>query len=156
MGEGAFPSELKNDIGDKIREKGHEYGTITHRPRRVGYLDLVALKYSILINGITSICLTLLDVLTGFKDIKVCVAYEYENQIINTLPASDDVLQHCKPIYKTFKGWDEDISSVKSFDELPLNAKNYINFIENELNVPIDVFSVGPDKLQTIVRKEIF
>lgn len=156
VGEGAFPTELFDEIGAEIREKGHEYGTVTHRPRRTGYLDLVALKYSILINGITSICLTLLDVLTGFKEVKVCVAYEYENQILNTLPSSDDVLKNCKPIYKTLEGWNEDISNVKSFDELPENAKNYIRFIENELNVPVDVFSVGADKLQTIVRKEIF
>lgn len=156
VGEGAFPTELFDEVGNEIREKGHEYGTVTHRPRRVGYLDLVALKYSILVNGITSICLTLLDVLTGFKEIKVCIAYEYNNQIIKTLPASDEVLHHCKPIYQTFNGWNEDLSAIKSFDELPENAKKYICFIEKEVNVPVDIFSVGADKLQTIVRKEIF
>ena len=156
VGEGAFPTELLDEIGNEIREKGNEYGTVTRRPRRIGYLDLVALKYSVLVNGITSICLTLLDVLTGFKEIKACVAYEYEGKIINTLPASDEVLHKCKPIYKTFKGWNEDISNVKSFDELPENAKEYIRFIEHELEVPVDVFSVGADKLQTIVRKELF
>lgn len=156
VGEGAFPTELNNEIGNEIREKGHEYGTVTHRPRRTGYLDLVALKYSILVNGITSICLTLLDVLTGFDEVKVCVAYEYNNEILNTLPASDDVLKECKPVYKTLKGWKEDISNTKTFDELPKAAQEYIEFIEKELDVPVDVFSVGPDKLQTIVRKEIF
>ena len=156
VGEGAFPTELFDEVGQEIREKGHEYGTVTHRPRRTGYLDLVALKYSVLVNGITSICLTLLDVLTGFKEVKVCVNYEYNNELIDTLPASDDVLKKCKPVYKTLKGWDEDISEVNSFDELPENAKNYIRFIENELNIPVDVFSVGPDKLQTIVRNKIF
>ncbi len=156
VGEGAFPTELLDEVGELIREKGHEYGTVTHRPRRTGYLDLVALRYSILVNGITSICLTLLDVLTGFEEVKVCVAYECGDKIIHTLPASDDVLKQCKPVYKTLKGWSIDISNVKTFDELPENAKEYIRFIENELEVPIDVFSVGPDKLQTIVRKEIF
>ena len=99
-----LPVTSNDEIGELIREKGHEYGTVTHRPSRTGYLDLVALRYSILVNGITSICLTLLDVLTGFDEVKICVAYECDNQVINTLPASDDVLHNCKPIYKTLKG----------------------------------------------------
>lgn len=156
VGEGAFPTELHDEIGDLIREKGHEYGTNTHRPRRIGYLDLVALKYSIQINSISSICLTLLDVLTNLSEIKVCVSYNYNGKTIDTLPASDLILHKCVPNYVTLKGWNEDLSNVKSFDELPTNAKEYINFLEKELQIPISVFSVGADKKQTIVRKEIF
>ncbi len=156
VGEGAFPTELNNEIGDLIRERGHEYGTVTHRPRRTGYLDLVALKYSVQINSISSICLTLLDVLTGFNEIRVCTSYNYNGKTLETLPSSDKVLHQCVANYVTLPGWKEDISHVKSFDELPLNAQKYIEFIEKELEIPVSVFSVGPDKYQTIVRKEIF
>ncbi len=156
VGEGAFPSELHNEIGDYIREKGHEYGTVTHRPRRIGYLDLVALKYSIQVNGITAICLTLLDVLQGLDELKICTSYTYKNKILNTLPASNQVFKECIPNYVTLEGFKEDISQVKSFDELPLQAQKYIEFIEKEVETPIVLFSVGPDKYQTIVRKEIF
>lgn len=156
VGEGAFPTELNNELGDLIRERGHEYGTVTHRPRRTGYLDLVALKYSVQINSISSICLTLLDVLTGLKEISVCTSYDYKGTTCNTLPSSDKVLHNCTPNYVTLPGWNEDISQVHSFDELPLNAQKYIEFIEKELEIPVSVFSVGPDKYQTIVRKEIF
>lgn len=156
VGEGAFPSELHNEIGDYIREKGHEYGTVTHRPRRIGYLDLVALKYSIQVNGITAICLTLLDVLQGLDELKICTSYTYKNNILNTLPASNQVFKECIPNYVTLEGFKEDISQVKSFDELPLQAQKYIEFIEKEVETPIVLFSVGPDKYQTIVRKEIF
>jgi len=156
VGEGAFPTELNNEIGDLIRERGHEYGTVTHRPRRTGYLDLVALKYSVQINSISSICLTLLDVLTGFKEIRVCTSYNYNGKTLDTLPSSDKVLHQCVANYMSLPGWQEDISHVKSFDELPLNAQKYIEFIEKELEIPVSVFSVGPDKYQTIVRKEIF
>lgn len=156
VGEGAFPSEIKNEIANVIREKGHEYGTVTHRPRRIGYLDLVALNYSILVNGITSICLTLLDVLSGFDEIKVCIAYKYKNQELLTLPASDDVLHQCEAKYVTLKGWKEDLSQIKAFEELPLNAQKYIKFIEEYTNIKVSMFSVGPDKFQTIVREEIF
>ncbi len=156
VGEGAFPTEQINDIGDLIREKGHEYGTVTHRPRRIGFLDLPALKYSVQINSISYICLTLMDVLTGFKKVAVCTHYNYKGHLINTLPASDAVLRECKPIYSELNGWSEDISNVKTYDELPVNVKKFVEFIEKEVGVPVVMVSVGPDKNQTIVRKEIF
>ena len=156
VGEGAFPTEQLNAIGDLIRERGHEYGTVTHRPRRTGYLDLPALKYSIQINSITSICLTLLDVLTGFDKIKVCTHYLYKGKYIDTLPASDRVLRECEPVYEELDGWTEDITNIKSFEELPLNARKYVEFIEKEVDTPIVMVSTGPDKYQTIIRKEIF
>lgn len=156
VGEGAFPTELHDAIGDVIRERGHEYGTVTHRPRRTGWLDLVALKYSIQINGISSICLTLLDVLSGFDTIQVCTSYQYHDQTIHTIPASNRKFFECQPNYVTLPGWKEDLSNVHSFEELPDNAKKYIEFIEQETGVFISMFSVGPDKYQTIVRKEFF
>ena len=156
VGEGAFPTEQLNEIGDLIRERGHEYGTVTHRPRRTGFLDLPALKYSIQINSISYICLTLLDVLTGFEKISVCTHYDYKGKLIDTLPASDRVLRECKPVYAYLDGWKEDISNCKTYDELPENAKKYIEFIEKEVEVPIVIVSTGPDKTQTIIREDIF
>ena len=156
VGEGPFPTELDNKIGDYIRERGHEYGTVTHRKRRVGYLDLVALKYSIQINGITSICLTLFDVLEGLDELKICTSYTYEGKTIDTIPSSNKVFSKCIPQYVTLQGFKEDISQVKSFEELPNEAKEYINFIEREVEVPIVMISIGPDKYQTIIRKDIF
>ena len=156
VGEGAFPTEQLNEIGDLIRERGHEYGTVTHRPRRCGFLDLPALKYSIQINSISYICLTLLDVLTGFEKVQICTHYDYHGERIDTLPASDSVLRECKPVYKVLDGWKEDITNIKSYDLLPENAKKYIEFIEKEVGVSVVMVSTGPDKNQTIIRKEIF
>ena len=156
VGEGAFPTEQINEIGDLIRERGHEYGTVTHRPRRCGFLDLPALKYSIQINSISYICLTLLDVLTGFDKVHICTYYDYHGTRIDTLPASDSVLRECKPVYEDLDGWVEDISNIKLYDDLPRNAKRYIEFIEKEVGVPVVMVSTGPDKNQTIIRKEIF
>ena len=156
VGEGAFPTEQLNEVGDLIRERGHEYGTVTHRPRRTGFLDLPALKYSIQINSISYLCLTLLDVLDVFDEVHICTHYDYKGTLIDTLPASDRVLRECKPVYATLPGWKEDISGYKTYDELPENAKKYIEFIEKEVGVPIVIVSTGPDKNQTIIREEIF
>lgn len=156
VGEGAFPTEQLNEIGDLIRERGHEYGTVTHRPRRTGFLDLPALKYSIQINSISYICLTLVDVLTGFDKVPVCTHYEYRGQLIDTLPSSDRVLRECKPVYEYLDGWDEDISDIKSYDKLPENVRKYVEFIEKETGTPVVMVSTGPDKNQTIIREEIF
>jgi len=156
VGEGAFPTEQLNEIGNTIRERGHEYGTVTHRPRRCGFLDLPALKYSIQINSISYLCLTLLDVLTGFDKISVCTNYDHLGTLIDTLPASDKVLRECQPVYAYLDGWKEDISNIKTYDDLPDNAKKYVEFIEKEVGVPIVMISTGPDKNQTIIREEIF
>lgn len=157
VGEGPFVSELNNEIGNTIREKGHEYGTVTKRPRRTGYLDLVSLKYSIKINGITSICLTLLDVLSDLNEIKICTAYK-DNGTIYTedVPASNDEYINIKAVYKDFKAWKGDISNITSYDDLPIEARSYIEYIEKETGVPVDIVSVGPSREQTIIRKELF
>lgn len=156
VGSGPFPTELTDEIGNTIREKGNEYGTTTKRPRRVGWLDMVALNYSIMINGVTGLSLMLLDVLTGFKEIKICVGYQLDGQAIKTIPSRFQDYERCVPEYITLPGWSEDISKVQSFEELPKNAQDYIKKIEKLTGVKVCYFSVGPDKTQTVIRKELF
>ena len=156
VGEGPFVTEQDNEFGNIIREKAHEYGVVTHRPRRVGYLDLVQLNFSKNINGFKYIALMLLDILGNMKDIKVCVAYKLDGKEIDYYPADLDELARVEPVYKTFKSWKEDISSCRKFDELPCEAKDYIRFIENYLKVKAVLVSVGPSKEQTIITEEIF
>jgi adenylosuccinate synthase len=151
VGNGPFPTELKDAIGEHIQKKGFEFGATTGRPRRCGWLDLVLLKYSNIINGFDSFALTKLDTLTGLKELKVCTGYETTKGILNDL---DNIfeLENAKPIFKTLQGWDEDITKCKSFEELPENCKKYIQFIENELNVPVKYIGIGPKREETIVR----
>lgn len=156
VGEGAFPTEFEDETSNYIREKAHEYGTVTKRPRRIGWLDLVALKYSANINGLTGFFITLLDIFTSLKEIKVCTSYLLDGKEIKYVPSRDADLAKVKPIYVTLNGWDEDITKVTSFEELPTNAKKYLEFIAKELEIPLVGFSVGADKKQTIVTKEIF
>lgn len=156
VGEGPFPTELDGDLAHYIRERGHEYGTVTKRPRRVGYLDCVALNYARRISGINYLALMLFDVLSGLETLKICYAYEMDGKIINTVPATLEEYQNCKPLYIEMPGWEEDITNVTSFDELPLNAQNYIRKIEELTKTEIVLFSVGPDRKQTIKLKEFF
>lgn len=156
VGEGPFPTELDNEMADIIRERGHEYGTVTKRPRRVGYLDCVVLKHAVKVSGVNNWSLMLFDVLSGFDNLKICVGYELDGEQIDYMPGTLSVFERCKPIYIDVPGWKEDISNVKSFDELPLNAKNYIKKIEEITGVKVAMFSVGPDRNQTIMIKEVF
>ncbi len=156
VGEGPFPTELDGDLAHYIRERGHEYGTVTKRPRRVGWLDCVALNYARRVAGINYLSLMLFDVLSGLEKIKICYAYELDGKVINTVPASLDDYSRCKPLYLEMDGWNEDITHVTSFDELPLNAQKYLRKIEELTKTEIVIFSVGPDRLQTIKLKEIF
>ncbi len=156
VGSGAFPTEFEDETAQYIREKAHEYGTVTKRPRRIGWLDLVALRYSANINGLTGIFLTLIDILSTLKEIKVCTSYNLNGKTIYNVPARDKDLAEVKPNLETLPGWDEDLSKIKSYDELPENAKKYIKFIEDYTKIPVIGFSVGPDKFQTIIRKELF
>ena len=156
VGEGPFPTEIEGDLAHYIRERGHEYGTVTKRPRRVGYLDCVALNYARRVSGINYLSLMLFDVLSGLKEVKICYAYELDGKVINTIPATLSELERCKPLYVTLPGWDEDITHVTSFDELPENAKNYIRKIEELTKTEVVIFSVGPDRKQTIRLKEFF
>ncbi|MER0281347.1 adenylosuccinate synthase [Clostridioides difficile] len=156
VGEGPFVTEQINETGDKIREQGNEFGVTTGRPRRCGWFDAVIVKYAARVNGLTSISFMLLDVLTGFDKIKVCTSYKMGDKIITDFPASLDDLAKCEPIYEELDGWNEDITQVDNFDNLPENAKKYIAKIEELVGVSVDMVSVGPNRAQTIIRKNIF
>ena len=156
VGEGPFPSELHNELGNRIREKGREYGTVTKRPRRVGYLDTVVLNHAIRVSGINYIAVMLFDVLSGIEDLKICYAYELDGKMISYIPATLSEYQRCKPMYLTMKSWNEDLSFVRSYDELPENAKAYLTKISELTGREIALFSVGPDREQTIVMKDLF
>lgn len=156
VGKGPFVTELDDEMGDKIRTAGNEFGTTTGRPRRCGWFDLVMVKYAARINGMTCIALMLLDVLTGFDKIKICTGYKLDDKIIDYFPASLNQLSNCEPIYEELDGWNEDITEAKSFEELPENAKRYICRIEELLELPVKIVSIGPKRSQTIVRDNIF
>lgn len=149
VGAGPFPTELNDNFGEELRKKGSEFGATTGRPRRCGWLDLMITKYSCMLNGINSIAITKLDVLSGFDTIKFCKSYKVNGKIVDNLPYD---LSVAEPIYNELPGWKEDISDIKNFDELPENAKKYIKAIEDFLEVRIDIVSVGPKREQTIIR----
>ncbi|MBR2967266.1 MAG: adenylosuccinate synthase [Clostridia bacterium] len=152
VGKGPFPTELDDEIGEVIRTKGEEFGTTTGRARRCGWLDLVILRFAVRLNGLTSLAVNKLDTLSGIKQLKVCVGYNRKGEILRDFPVDISELADCEPIYKTFDGWDEDISSVRNYDELPLNAKKYIEFIEKSLGLKVSMVGVGPSRDQNLVR----
>jgi len=156
VGSGPFPTELSDETGERLRSVGQEFGATTGRSRRCGWLDLVALRYALRINGITNLALMKIDVLSGFKEIKVCTAYELDGQTIKDYPVSPGDLERAKPIYESLPGWTEDISVVKNIKDLPKNAQDYAQFIGKELATPIDVLSVGPGRDQTLWLKPLF
>ncbi|MBI9009266.1 MAG: adenylosuccinate synthase [Tenericutes bacterium] len=156
VGEGVLVTEFEDETARTIREVGHEYGTTTKRPRRIGWLDLVVLKHVKRINGLTGLCIMLLDVLTGIEYIKICTGYMLDGKIIDYIPADYLEYQKCIPVFEVFPGWKEDITHVKSLEELPENCKNYLKSIEDYLGVNVAIFSVGPDRLQTVTLKNIF
>ena len=152
VGAGPFPTELFDDIGEKIAKNGNEFGSTTGRPRRCGWLDLPALKYSIMLNGVSDLYMMKADVLSGFSEVKVCVGYEYNNEKIDYFPSSIES-DSIKPIYKSFKGWTSKSNHARLFDDLEDNFKKYINFIESEVGVSINLVSLGPDREETIYMK---
>ncbi len=152
VGEGVFPTELKDSLGDKLRGLGKEFGTTTGRPRRCGWLDLAMLKTAARLNGIHEFCLTKLDVLSGLSSLKVCTGYKYEGKELEGIPASDEIYQKIEPVYEVFPGWNEDISACHTFSELPAPCQEYVKKIEEFLEVPISLVSVGPERNQTIAR----
>ena len=151
VGSGPFITEQKNDIGDFLIEKGAEFGVVTGRRRRCGWLDLVSLKYSVRVNSLTELFITKLDVLSGLEEIKLGIGYRHNDEVITDYPYQQNVFYDADPVYDTFKGWSEDITSVKNFDDLPLNAKKYINAIEEFIEIPITFIGVGPERTQNIV-----
>lgn len=150
VGSGPFPVELFDETGDRLREIGHEYGAVTGRNRRCGWVDLVALKYAIMINGVTQLIMMKSDVLDGFPVIRACVAYEKDGQRVTEMPYDTEGWQ---AVYRDLPGWQEDLSGMTSEDQFPQNFKDYIDFLEKELQTPITILSVGPDRAQTILRK---
>ena len=156
VGSGPFPTELFDEDGECLRQKGNEFGATTGRPRRCGWIDLVALKYAVMVNGLSYIALTKLDVLSGFDMVKACVAYEIDGEQTVMLPSGADALAKAKPVYKEFPGWKDDIRGAKSIEELPKNAQDYIAFITKTLGTPYCVVSVGTDRKETIVLEEVF
>ena len=149
VGAGPFPTELFDEIGKKIGFNGNEFGSTTGRPRRCGWLDIPALKYSVMLNGVTKLYMMKADVLSDFKEIKVCVGYNYKGKEIDYFPSSIDS-EDIEPIYKTFKGWSSSTNNCKDFDLLEKNFKDYISFIEDRVGVKIKIISLGPDREQTI------
>ncbi|PWA06632.1 adenylosuccinate synthase [Pueribacillus theae] len=156
VGDGPFPTELTNEIGNQIREVGNEYGTTTGRPRRVGWFDSVVVRHARRVSGITDLSLNSIDVLTGIETLKICVAYEHNGKRIDEFPASLKILGECKPVYEELPGWTEDITGCKTLGELPANARHYIERVSQLTEIPLSVFSVGPDRTQTNMIRGVF
>ncbi|MGG3717511.1 adenylosuccinate synthetase, partial [Heyndrickxia ginsengihumi] len=156
VGDGPFPTELLDEIGDQIREVGHEYGTTTGRARRVGWFDSVVVRHARRVSGITDLSLNLLDVLTGIDTLKICIAYRYKGQTIEEFPASLKVLAECEPVYEELPGWTEDITGCRSLDDLPENARHYLERVSQLTGIPVSIFSVGPDRSQTNVVQSVW
>jgi adenylosuccinate synthase len=152
VGAGPFPTELSDDIGQRIRERGHEYGTTTGRPRRTGWFDGVVVRYAVRIGQIDELALTLTDVLTGLDPVRVCVAYDLGGRRLERVPADVEALGACRPVYEDLPGWHEDVSDVKSFDRLPTAMRDYVALIERQVGAPVRTISVGPEREQTIRR----
>ncbi|WP_312098804.1 adenylosuccinate synthase [Niallia sp.] len=151
VGDGPFPTELNDEIGNQIREVGREYGTTTGRPRRVGWFDSVVVRHARRVSGITDLSLNSIDVLTGIETLKICVAYNYKGEVMEEFPASLKVLADCEPVYEELPGWTEDITSCKTLSELPANARHYLERVSQLTGIPLSMFSVGPDRTQTNV-----
>ena len=151
VGSGPFLTEQKNEIGDFLIEKGAEFGVVTGRRRRCGWLDLISLKYSVRVNSLTELFITKLDVLSGLEELKLCVGYKDNDEVITDYPFNQNVLNTAEPVYETFDGWTDDISTVKSFEDLPNNAQSYIKAIEAFIEVPITFISVGPERTENII-----
>lgn len=156
VGEGPFPTEIFGVEGEKLRSAGKEFGATTGRPRRCGWLDLVALRYAVRVNGLSSIALTKLDVLNQMDEIRICTAYKFEGNETDNYQPDINALELCEPIFKTFKGWKTTLKDCRKFDELPSHAKAYIRFIEKYLKVPVKIVSAGPNRSETIIREKIY
>ena len=152
VGKGPFPTELFDEVSEEIRQKGHEFGTVTGRPRRCGWFDALILKYAVRVNGLTGVAINKLDTLSGLKTVKVCTAYEKDGKIVKDFPADIADLEGCNPIYTELPGWDGDLSLCKTFEELPKTAQDYILFLENEIDCKIKMIGVGPDRTHNINR----
>jgi adenylosuccinate synthase len=149
VGDGPFPTEQNNETGDWIREKGHEYGTTTGRPRRVGWFDSVVVRHARRVSGITGLSLNSLDVMAGLETVKICTGYKFRGEIITHYPASLNMLAECEAVYEEMPGWSEDITGVRKLEDLPANARNYVKRVEELTGIPVAIFSVGRNREQT-------
>ncbi len=156
VGMGPFPTELFDETGDSIQKKGAEFGATTGRRRRCGWLDIVLLRNSVRLNGLTSLVITKLDVLDGLQSLEICTGYEYQGEILHDFPASLKVLEDCKPVYETVPGWSEDISGARTVNDLPQHARDYIKRIEELTETPVHIISVGPGREETIISRNPF
>ena len=156
VGDGPFPTELHDEIGEKIRAIGNEYGTTTGRARRVGWFDSVVVRHARRVSGITDLSLNSIDVLTGIETLKICVAYRYKGERMEEFPASLKVLSECEPIYEEMPGWKEEISHARTLDDLPANARHYMERVSQLTGIPLSIFSVGPDRSQTNMIRGVF
>ncbi len=156
VGAGPFPTELDNEVGAWIRERGREYGTTTGRPRRCGWFDAVLVRHAVRVSGIDLLAVTLLDVLSGLPKIPVCVGYRYRGQEVSGFPATLEALQGCEPVFEELPGWEEDLGSVRSWEQMPVNARHYVERLAELVGVPLGLVSVGPAREQTILCQELF
>ena len=156
VGAGPFPTEQLNEIGEELRTLGHEFGTVTGRPRRTGWLDLMVVKYAAGLSSLDYLAITRLDILDSFKELKICVGYKLNGKNVEGFPASLTNLEACEPVYETLPGWETDISGIRSYDELPENARKYVERIAEVTGVPLGIVSVGPNRNQTIDLVNVF
>ncbi|MFA5083754.1 MAG: adenylosuccinate synthetase, partial [Hydrogenophilaceae bacterium] len=156
VGSGPFPTELFDDNGKWLAEKGHEFGATTGRARRCGWFDAAALKRAIQINGVTGLCVTKLDVLDGMETVRIATGYKLDGEVCDILPSGSEALSGCEPIYEEWAGWKESTVGVARFEDLPANAQAYLNRMEELCGVPVDIVSTGPDRKETIVRRHPF
>jgi adenylosuccinate synthase len=156
VGDGPFPTELNNETGDWIRERGHEYGTVTGRPRRVGWFDSVVVRHARRVSGITGLSLNSLDVLSGLETVKICTGYKLDGKIIETYPASLKLISECEAVYEEMPGWSEDITNAKTLDDLPENTRRYVERVSELTGIPISIFSVGRNREQTNQVQQIY
>jgi adenylosuccinate synthase len=153
VGEGPFPTELSDDVGERLRQRGQEFGATTGRPRRTGWFDAAALKRSIQLNGVSGLCITKLDVLDGAESVKICTGYQIDGEMSDILPVGAEELERCVPVYEELAGWRESTVGVKRHEKLPAAARQYLDRVEKLCGVPIDLISTGPDREETIVRR---
>jgi adenylosuccinate synthase len=156
VGEGPFPTELSDDVGERLRQRGREFGATTGRPRRTGWFDAAALKRSIQLNGVSGLCITKLDVLDGAETLKICVGYDVDGTMSDILPVGAEELERCVPVYEELPGWQESTVGVKGYDKLPKAARDYLQRVQDLCAVPIDLISTGPDREETIVMRHPF
>jgi adenylosuccinate synthase len=156
VGSGPFPTELSDDVGEQLRQRGQEFGATTGRPRRTGWFDAAALKRSIQLNGVSGLCITKLDVLDGVEAVKICVGYRIEGELSEILPVGAEELERCEPVYEELPGWKESTVGIKAYGALPKAARDYLKRIEVLAGVPIDLISTGPERDETIVRRHPF